>query len=200
MFLDKKNILAQIDAQPKVVLELGVGRTRTVKDAITIDKLDFPEVDIVADLEQGLPFLPDNSVDEVHSFHFLEHVNNLEFLMAEIYRVLKKGGKNIGAVPHFANPYFYSDYTHKAYFGLYSFSYFSKQRYFKREVPDFYNSTNYKINKIRLDFLSPFRVRNRLKRIIGAFFNSSRFLQEFHEENLCYILPAYQIRFELEKV
>lgn len=200
MFLDKKNLLVQIHSQQKVILELGVGRSRSVKDAITIDKLDFPEVDIVADLELGLPFLEDNSVDEIHSFHFLEHVNNLEFLMTEIYRVLKKGGKNIGAVPHFANPYFYSDYTHKAYFGLYTFSYFSKQKHFERAVPDFYNSTNYKISKIRLDFLSPFRVRNRLKRLMGAFFNSSRFLQEFHEENLCYIFPAYQIKFELEKI
>jgi predicted SAM-dependent methyltransferase len=173
MFLDKNNVLEQIRSQSKVILELGVGRSRSIKNAFTIDKLDFPEVDIVADLNEGLPFLEDNSIDEIYSFHFLEHVNNLEFLMEEIFRVLKKGGKKVGSVPHFANPYFYSDYTHKAYFGLYSFSYFSKQKYFKRAVPDFYNGANYKINSIRLDFMSPFRVRNRLKKILSAFFNSS---------------------------
>ena len=119
MYLDKRNILNEIKSQSKVIIELGVGRARSIQNAITIDKLDFPEVDIVADLDKGFPFLEDNSVDEIYSFHFFEHVNNLEFLMGEIYRVLKKGGKNIGSVPHFANPYFYSDYTHKAYFGLY---------------------------------------------------------------------------------
>jgi predicted SAM-dependent methyltransferase len=199
MFLDKNNLLPQLKRQKRVVLELGVGRKRGIEGAYTIDKLDFPEVDFVADLEDGLSFLDDNSIDEIYSFHFLEHVNNLPFLMQEIYRVLKKGGKNIGTVPHFANPYFYSDYTHKNYFGLYSFNYFSKQKYFRREVPDFYNNTNFKVNNVTLEFISPFTLRNYFKKALGIFFNASMYLQEFHEENLCYIFPPYQIRFELEK-
>jgi predicted SAM-dependent methyltransferase len=199
MYLDKKGTLSLLKSKEKIVIELGVGQMRRVPESITIDKLDFPEVDIVADLEEGLTFLPDGSVDEIHSYHFLEHVSNLEFCMKEIFRVLKKGGKKIGVVPHFANPYFYSDYTHSHFFGLYTFSYFSKSIYFDRKVPNFYQDIDFKINSIVLDFHSPFKIRNVFKKAAGLIFNSSRYLQEFHEENWCYLIPAYQIKFELEK-
>lgn len=144
--IDKNDVLKKINEIPKVVIELGCGRQKQIKNAITIDIIDLPHIDIIADLNKGLWFLPDNSVDEIYSFHFLEHVENFELFMKEIYRVLKKGGKKIGTVPHFSNPYFYSDYTHHNFFGLYTFSYFSKTKYFKREVPSFYNSTDFKIN------------------------------------------------------
>jgi len=49
----------------------------------------------VADLNNGLIFLENNSIDEIQAFHFLEHVVDLEFFMSEIYRVLKKDGKLI---------------------------------------------------------------------------------------------------------
>ena len=124
----------------------------------------------------------------------------IEYIMKEILRILKTGGKLIGTVPHFANPYFYSDYTHKSFFGLYTFSYFSKQEYFRRAVPKFYNRMNFKINKIYIRFNSPFRIRRFIKNVFQLLFNSCRFLQEFYEENLCYLLPAYDIEFEVEKV
>ena len=44
--------------------------------------------------------------------------------MREITRVLKKNGKANIFVPHFSNPYYYSDYTHKRFLGLYTFYYF----------------------------------------------------------------------------
>jgi predicted SAM-dependent methyltransferase len=200
MHTDKNNILSTLKERKLVVLELGIGTMRNIKDAITIDQLDNPAVDIVTDLNKGFPFIEDNSVDAIYSFHFLEHVENLEFLMTEIYRVLKVGGKNIGTVPHFSNPYFYSDYTHKAHFGLYSFAYFSKTPYFKRQVPGFYNACEFTLENIKVEFISPFRVRNQFKKIQQWLFNSSKFLKEYYEENMCYIFPAYQIRFVLKKV
>jgi ubiquinone/menaquinone biosynthesis C-methylase UbiE len=120
-------------------------------------------------------------------------------MMAEIYRVLKKGGKNSGKVPYFGNPYFYSDPTHKSTFGLYTFSYFSKIPYFRRRVPTFYNNINFQINRIELRFTSPFFIRRNIKKIIQKIFNANRFMKEFYEEQLCYMIPAYEIYFELEK-
>lgn len=197
--IDKNGILNKIDTISKVVIEIGCGRQKQVKNAITIDIIDMPHIDIIADVNKGLSFLPDNSVDEIYSFHFLEHVENVESIMNEIYRVLKPGGKKIGTVPHFSNPYFYSDYTHHNFFGLYTLSYFSKTNYFKRRVPDFYSSANFKINKIKIGFKSPFFLRNILRKIWSTIFNSSKFMQEYYEENLCYVFPAYEIWFELEK-
>jgi len=121
-----------------IIIELGCGTKESI-GRIRIDKLDLPDIDIVADLEFGLPFFPDNSVDAIYSKSFLEHVDNLDVLMKDIWRVLKPSGKKVLFVPHFSNPYYYSDYSHRKYFGLYTFEYFSHdQNKFKRKVPSFY--------------------------------------------------------------
>jgi ubiquinone/menaquinone biosynthesis C-methylase UbiE len=198
-FLDKHNLIPTFKTKEKVVLELGSGPARQIGEAITVDMLDMEGVDIVCNMDDGLPFLEDESVDEIYSFHFLEHVKDINVLMREIYRVLKKGGKNIGRVPYFANPYFYSDPTHKTTFGLYTFSYFSKSHYFKRQVPTFYNDIDFRILKIELRFQSKFFFRHRVKMIWQRIFNSSRYMKEFYEELLCYLIPAYELYFELEK-
>ena len=69
-----------------LILELGCGQKKKT-DRITIDKVDLPNVDIVADIENGLPFLPDNCVDEIHCRSVLEHIQNFEDLMREIVSV-----------------------------------------------------------------------------------------------------------------
>ena len=108
-------ITEKISRGERVVVELGCGPNK-VEGAIGVDKFQDSQVDIVADIENGLPFLPDNSVDELFSRHVLEHIENLELLIREIYRVLKPGGIHRVIVPHFSNPHFYSDYTHRRFF------------------------------------------------------------------------------------
>lgn len=196
---DKLNIIPEIKNLEKVIIELGCGQQKQIQNAITIDMIDLPHIDIIANVNEGLSFLPDESVDEIYSFHFMEHIDDLEYFMKEIYRVLKKGGKKIGKVPHFSNPYFYSDYTHHHFFGLYTFSYFSKESFYKRGVPNFYNHENFKINKMKLIFRSPFIVRHYIKRVWQLIFNSSKYMQELYEESFCYTFPAYEIEFEIEK-
>src|SRR5689334_19666962 len=95
---DKRNIIPTFSSMDRVILELGCGPSPTIKNAITVDMLDIEGVDIVCDLDKGFPFLADNSIDEIHSFHFLEHVKDVNVMMAEIYRVLKPGGINSGTV------------------------------------------------------------------------------------------------------
>lgn len=184
----------------KICIELGCG-SKPSHDRITIDKLDLPHVDIVADLENGLPFLPDNSIDAVYSRSVLEHVDNFPFLMREIWRVLKPDGKKHLFVPHFSNPYYYSDYTHTRHFGLYSFEYFSPEqnRYF-RKVPSFYQDFGFSTEKVRLVFTSPWEVRRKLKNILQKIFNSTPRMQELYEENFCYLFPCYGIEATLSPV
>jgi len=87
--IDLEKIIS--DGSPLIV-ELGGGQ-KSKKDRITVDRIDLPNVDIVADLEKGLPFLPDKSVNEIHCRSILEHIDNFEYLMRGIVRVLKKSGK-----------------------------------------------------------------------------------------------------------
>ena len=197
--VDKHNVLPGIKSRQSVVIELGCGGQKFQENAIGIDFVDSNAVDIIADINQGLEFLDDGSVDMVYSSHVLEHLNDLEFIMKEIYRVLKPGGINKGLVPHFSNPYYYSDYTHKVPFGLYSFSYFSKSKFLRRGVPQFYNSIDFEIRELKIVFYSPFKLINVFRKIFTLVFNSSRMLLEFYEGSLSTIIPAHEIKFELQK-
>jgi SAM-dependent methyltransferase len=176
-----------------LIVELGSGKKKK-QGRITVDNVDLPEVDIVADLEDGLDFLPDESVDEIHCRSVLEHIKNFEFLMAEIVRVLKKDSTAHIFVPHFSNPYYYSDYTHKRFFGLYTFYYFVKPQYqLRRKVPDYYSSTKIKILSQRLIFRSSFKLINPIKKFFGWLINLHTLFQQYYEENLCYIFPCHGI-------
>jgi ubiquinone/menaquinone biosynthesis C-methylase UbiE len=188
--IDLNQILKKGD---RISLELGSGPQK--KDGrITVDKVDLPTVDIVADIENGMPFLWDNSVDEIHCRSVLEHIENFENLIREIVRVLKEDGKAYISVPHFSNPYYYSDYTHKRFFGLYTFYYFvNPEKQLKRTVPDFYSDVRIEILFQKLKFRSSFTILKPLKKLFGWFINLHPWLQAYYEENLCYVFPCDRI-------
>lgn len=182
-----------------VVLELGPGERKWHPHSIGVDILGKDTVDYICDLSKGFPFAKDCSIDLIYASHFLEHIDNISFFLGEVNRVLRKGGKMLGVVPHFSNPYFYSDYTHKNFWGLYTILYFSKDSYFARVVPSYYNSLDFKVNRIRLEFRSPFFVRNLFKKILTKVVNSSKYMQELYEELFSGVIPCYEIHFEIEK-
>lgn len=168
-----------------------------------IDILPLPGVDFVVDLEKGFSFLKDNSVDEYYTAHFLEHVDNFELVMSEIYRTLKPGGICTVFVPHFSNPYYYSDYTHKRFFGLYSFDYFSPfETGFRRKVPSYNSSIKFEIIERKLILKSPsFFITNLIKKYLwNRIFNSGRYFQAVYEEYFTKIVSCYELKFVLKVV
>lgn len=187
----KIDLQARLKQPEPVVVELGCGPNK-VPGRIGVDMLDLPGVDIVADLSKGLQFLPDASVDEMYSESFFEHVPDLQLLVSEIARVLKPGGFNWLFVPHFSNPMYYSDYTHRAFFGYYTLHYFNAdQSALKRKVPTFYCDTRIKIVSQRFIFFSSFSGLRFLKKLFQRLVNLNTWTQEFYEENLCYLIPCY---------
>jgi SAM-dependent methyltransferase len=173
-----------------VILDLGCGE-RKRPGRVGIDRVDLPQVDIVADLEAGLPFLPDRCVDEIHCRSFLEHVESFEYLFAEMIRVLKDNGRACIFVPHFSNPYYYSDYTHKRFFGLYTFYYFVEpEKQLGRKVPTFYTDTRVEILSLKLKFRTPVRLFHWPRKLLGAIVNLHPALQEFYEAGLCWLAPC----------
>ena len=190
----------KINNNEKIIIELGCGPYKT-KGAIGIDILEMDGVDIVADLEKGLPFIPDKSVDELSSRHLLEHLDNFELVIKEIHRIIKPDGIHKVTVPHFSNPHYYSDYTHKRFFGLYSFDYFAtEETKLKRKVPSFYSDLRFDILKRKLNFKSQFAIRHFIKRPAKALFNSSGYFQELYEEIFCYLVPCQEIYFEMTPI
>jgi SAM-dependent methyltransferase len=200
--VDHRGVLQCLAGRDRVELELGCGSSKRHPEAIGIDELDLPGVDLVGDVFDVLAAFPDGTVHTVRSFHFFEHVDDLPRLLAEVARVLKTGGELYLVTPHFSNPYFYSDYTHKRTFGLYTFAYLAHCRLFARDVPMYGLTPAFEVVDVTLGFKSarPFYVRYAVKRAIGVFVNLGRWTKEFWEENLCWLAPAYEVSYTLRRI
>jgi len=68
--IDKKSFLLNIHDEKYVKLELGCGSKKQHDDAIGIDALDYPCVDIVGDIFDVLKKIPDETIHEIYSYHF----------------------------------------------------------------------------------------------------------------------------------
>lgn len=113
-------------------IDLGCGRSKK-KGYIGVDNIKYDDVDLIVNIEHGLPF-KDDSVQEIYTSHFLEHVNDPKFSLSEIFRVLSFGGKATIIVPHFSNSYSYH-WTHKTYWNYFSFDqWFGLTLYFDEPV------------------------------------------------------------------
>jgi len=196
--IDKRACLAQLQ---DATLELGCGGHKRHPEAIGIDALDHECVDIVGDVYEVLEQVPAASVKAVYSYHFFEHVTDIPRLMDLLARAILPGGLLRVVVPHFSNPYFYSDHTHRGFFGLYSFSYLVSDNIHRRKVPAYGRQACFELSRAELIFKSspPFYVRYGFKKILQIVFNLNRYTRELYEENFCYLFPCYEIRFEMRR-
>jgi SAM-dependent methyltransferase len=175
-----------------LILDVGCGGNK-VRGTLGVDRLSLPGVDIVCDFEQSpLPF-KENSVDVIYTRHTLEHISDLEHILREFLRVLKPDGRLSVTVPHFSNALGYSDYTHKRFFGYYTFDYFSKARDPHWGVPHYTTDIWFKIVSKRFNF----RNLSILGPIFDAVFNRGAFLPYFYESKLSWALPCFEMTFEL---
>ncbi len=111
-----------------MILNLGSG-TCPKPGCVNLDiNKDNPDVNVVHDLEQPLPF-EDDTFDHIYAMHILEHVRNLPQLMGELHRVGKNGCVVNIDVPHWTNPTFYDDITHVRPWSEHTADFFVEARY-----------------------------------------------------------------------
>src|SRR5439155_24436272 len=135
---------------------------------------------------------------EVYTRHTLEHVERLLDLLAEIHRVTRPGGRVEVVVPHFSNPYGYSDPTHVRFFGLYSFFYFSDPAdQPRRKVPSFYLPQRFRVERVRLRLLSASLADKAVRAVLQPLINRGPGWQDWYERRLCRWLPASDVRYVL---
>lgn len=140
--------------------KINLGGGRTIRDGfLNIDILALPEVDLVADLNQGIP-LPDNSIEEVLALSILEHLNDTCFQMEEIYRVCKNQAKVEITVPYFKSTAAIKDPTHKRFFSERTFEYFDKSYIDRGYLPDYGFKCNFKIKKISYKYYNSNGIRS----------------------------------------
>lgn len=198
---DRYGRLNELQRGSAASIELGCGPTKRIAESIGVDILDFPGVDIIGSAIEVLRAMPTACAREISSSHFLEHVDDLPGLLTETMRVLEVGGKLVVTVPHFSNALFYSDPTHKTFFGLYTFSYFFDGDLFKRTTPGYARIPGGLLTDVRLGFRSyrPHYLSHAIRRTTGLLVNASKFLMETYEESFSSWISCYEITYEVTR-
>lgn len=190
-------VIEDLQAGKGLCLNLGSGM-RPRPGFYSVDHLPLPGIDILADLNEPLSELPDNCVDEIYCRHTLEHLSRLLELLAELHRVTNPQGRIEIIVPHFSNPYFYSDPTHVRFFGLYSLYYFcDPEDQPKRKVPSFYLPQRFRVESIKCKLLKESLGDKLLRAALQPLINRNLRWLDFYERRLCRWLPADDIHFVL---
>lgn len=105
------------------VIDLGCGRKKQFPKALGVDFRPLKGVDVVADLNNTLPF-KENSADHIFAIHVLEHLPDLLSLMNEVHRVLKPSGIFHVIVPNSSSKNALADPTHVRFFNKQTFRFF----------------------------------------------------------------------------
>jgi SAM-dependent methyltransferase len=178
-----------------VRVNLGCGDQR-LPGHIGLDILIRTGTDVICDLNVSIPLAP-SSVEHIRATSILEHIDELERLLKEVSRVLSPDGTFYVSVPHWTNPLYYSDYSHRRFFGLATFDYFAEpedQTY--RKVP-VYTEIRFQVVSTRLIFWSPFRLLHWLMNGFQWFVNRGAAPQLFYEYHLSSLVPCYAIEYVL---
>lgn len=187
-------------------VNLGCGNKRR-EGFIGVDLGDFAAVDVRQDVMSYLRSLRDASVAEVYSRHFLEHLEPPAFqqLLDEVDRVLQPGGRVHFIVPHYSNPYFYSDPTHRLPFGVHTFSYLCERTCLQRGVPDYARRKGWSLSRVKVGFL-PYerwhlfgRRMPMLSDWLNKFVNRKSKRIELFERYWCGVLSIYEVEFFIDK-
>ena len=128
---DLEKQLAELKATPMAgePLRLDFGCGKNKKEGFKgVDIRKFDGVDFVLNVaEEKWPWA-DNSVDEAHSSHFIEHLTwpQRVHFFNELGRVLKKGGKATLIWPHPFSDRYWGDPTHQAAISAFALYYLNK--------------------------------------------------------------------------
>ncbi|HYX29887.1 MAG TPA: methyltransferase domain-containing protein [Pyrinomonadaceae bacterium] len=182
-----------IDTQPQQkILDVGCGWSKT-PGAIGMDVNPKTHADVIHDLASiPYPFAADE-FDRVVARHVAEHVPDVMAFIAELHRVTKPGGRISIVTPHYSNPDWPTDPTHRNHFNSYSFNCFVEDR----SVFPFYTD-------VRLQPISTYVSLAKLWRAIGFEFvvnldqhsPAFRFTRKFWEFYLSAIIRGKELQFE----
>lgn len=128
----KKTVVDTIIVPQVVRIDFGCGQNCTVgQDGIKyigVDQSKLTGVDVVHDLTKFPYPFKDDSVDEIVSNHFVEHLTGEDFIkhMDECWRILKLGAKMQLVHPYCFSARAFQDPTHKTFIPAERYLYFDK--------------------------------------------------------------------------
>jgi len=180
----------------KKILDVGCGRNKT-PGAIGMDSNPKTHADVIHDLG-NVPYpFADDEFDEIVSFHVIEHVPDVMAFVTELHRIAKPGGQIKIVTPHYSNPDWATDPTHRNHLNSYSFNCFIDDR----QLFPFYT-------EVRLKPIRTYVSLANLWRSLGMEFivnldqrwPAFRFARKFWEFYLCNVIRGKELRFDLEAI
>lgn len=180
-------------------LNLGCGHN-VMKDYVNLDIVKGPGV-IVHNIEKFPYPFDDNTFEEILCNHVLEHINNMNKVINELWRISKNGAKIKILSPHALGPSFFCDPSHKTPLCYRTFDNYNidnpliKQ---ERKLTNFGSSARFRIIKRRIKFSEHARIGG--IKILGFMDYLINLFPRFYERLFCYILPSEVIYIELEVV
>jgi len=187
---------AVISSNPMKILDVGCGANKTA-GGIGLDNNPRTAADVIHDLG-NIPYpFADNEFDMCVSNHVVEHVPDVMAFIGEMHRIAKPGGRIKLLTPHYTNPDWANDPTHRNHINSYTFNTFTPGR----QVFDFYIEIQLKPIKCYVSLLS-------LWKLFGIEFLVNldqknyrlRFVRKFWEHYLSYLFRAKELQFEFEVV
>lgn len=178
------------------ILDVGCGANKT-EGAIGLDNNVRTEADVIHDLG-NIPYpFADNEFDLVVSNHVVEHVPDVMAFVAELHRVTRNGGRIKLLTPHYTNPDWANDPTHRNHINSYTFNTFMAGR----QVFDFYTDVQLKPVDCHVSLLSLWKVLG-IEFLVNLDRKSYklRFLRKFWEQYLSYIIRGKELKFEFEVI
>ena len=187
-------------------LDLGSGN-KPYRDYQGVDIGGGDKSVIKKDILIFLKKLPKNSVSHIYSRHYLEHAGSEQVIkiLDEIDRVLIKKGEMLFILPHYSNPFFFSDPTHKTFFGVHTFSYFCETSCLKRHVPRYSVIYGWHLLKVKVNFVPMFRIRFLglklpfLSDILNFIVNLNYRFLELYERYFASIFSIYEVEYHITK-
>ena len=89
--------------------------------------VDLIDADVIIDLNQANWPIADNSVGVLRAYHIIEHLDDQVAFFNEAYRVLAPGGLLLIEVPSSNGMGAFSDPTHKSFFNIMTFEYYTNK-------------------------------------------------------------------------
>ena len=180
----------------KSILDVGCGQNK-FEGAIGLDSNPRSHADVIHDLGSFPYPFEANQFDEIICRHVVEHVPDVIGFVTELHRITKSGGRLRIVTPHYSNPDWATDPTHRNHFNSYSFNCFIPS-----QTPfPFYTETVLRPIETHVSLAN-------LWRALGIEFlvnldqrwPALRFTRKFWEFYLSTILRGKELRFEMEVV
>lgn len=178
------------------ILDVGCGKNKT-EGAVGLDNNPRTAADVIHDLgEIPYPF-PDDEFDLVVSNHVVEHVPDVIAFITELHRVTRHGGRIKLLTPHYTNPDWPNDPTHRNLINSYTFNTFLPGR----QVFDFYTEVELKPVRVYVSLLNLWKALG-LEFLVNLDQRNYklRFIRKFWEQYLSFIVRGKELQFEFEVI